>query len=114
VSEFATEKKHELIGKAIMTTRKDGRLCGQGEITNVIYDGSNVGHILIIQWFDWFMGERSNSSAIKLIDLCGTDEFNYLIFDDNEDRNDYYNVKAKYFNRLDDAFIKKNQQEEAA
>jgi hypothetical protein len=114
VSEFATEKKHELIGKGILSIRKDGRLGWQGEITNVIYDSSNLGHIIIIQWFDWFMGGPTYSSAIKLSELCGSNDFDYRIFKDYKERNEYYEYKEKYFNKLEDEFIKNSNKEEAA
>ncbi|SLK03906.1 hypothetical protein SAMN06295987_104304 [Novosphingobium mathurense] len=90
---------HPLLGRGFLSF-KEGKCKEQGVITAVIDD--DVGTLLVLQFFEWMGGSTTYQRVIPISRIVFDDAstasgLTYRLFEDNDDRNDYYEWKGGLF-----------------
>lgn len=104
-----TVGKHPLLGAGLHWKDDVGRIERQAEITAVFPSGHRrVGHIALIQYFSWIMGERTTRQLVPVTRLTDTQ---WVLYASVADMNDYYNTIGERRNEQIDKAIARSERE---
>lgn len=95
----SSKRVHPMLGRGFLSF-KDGKVKEQGLITAVIEDPD--GTFVVLHFFEWMGGGSTYERLVPLSELVfdGKPRWSgrtYRIFENNEDRNEYYEWKGDKF-----------------
>lgn len=96
--------QHPLVGRGVHICNEFGRANYQGEIVAVFPSGTDVGELVLIEWFEWLAGSATHQSLVPLRSLLvdPRDHQHVKLFENMEHANNYWDIWGQYKKASDD------------